>query len=70
MATSSIFRSVNPKDKVSIRKLLRALEHSKGSPSIDVQMTRSVSNFTPEQITKAFGDKNQIIWFSCFAIFE
>lgn len=58
MATSSIFRNVKPRDKIGIRRLLRALEHSKESRTIDVQMTRSVSEFTPEQITKAFGDNN------------
>lgn len=59
MATSSIFRTVNPKDKNSIRKLVQALEYSKATKAEDVQMTRSVSNFTTDQIRKAFGDSNE-----------
>ncbi|MGN0185807.1 MAG: hypothetical protein ACI4AL_11865 [Aristaeellaceae bacterium] len=59
MATSSIFRAVNPKDKNSIRKLVQALEYSKATKAEDVQMTRSVSNFTTDQIRKAFGDSNE-----------
>lgn len=58
MATSSIFNTVHPKDKVSIRKLVHALERSQASKAEDVQMTRSVSEFTPDQIKKIFGDQN------------
>lgn len=58
MATSSIFTTVKPKDKVGIRKLVRALEHSKATKAADVQMSRSVSEFTPDQIMKAFGENN------------
>lgn len=64
MATSSIFRTVSPKDKVGIRKLVQALEHSKATHAVEVQMSRSVSEFTPEQITKAFGDSNDGLQYS------
>lgn len=58
MATSSILTSVHPKDKPSIRKLVKALEYSKESPAQEVQMSRSVSEFTADQIKKIFGDND------------
>lgn len=58
MATSSIFKTVNPKDKTAIRKLVSALENSQSSKACEVQMSRPVSDFTQEQIVSIFGDKN------------
>ena len=58
MATSSIFKSIKPNDKVGIRKLVRALERSKESKAQEVQMSRAVSEFTAEQLKKAFGEKD------------
>lgn len=58
VATSSIFSTVHPKDKASVRKLVHALEHSQASKAEEVQMTRSVSDFTAEQIKKIFGDND------------
>lgn len=59
MATSSIFTNVRPKDKTSIRKLVKALEHSRTFKGKEVQITHSVSDFTPEQIQKIFGDNDE-----------
>lgn len=59
MATSSIFNKVNPKDKPRIRKLVQALERSKESKAPDVQMSRSVSEFTADQIQKIFGSNDE-----------
>lgn len=56
MATSSIYTFVHPKDKKCIRKLVNALEHSQKCKVEEVQMTRSVSEFTAEQIKEIFGD--------------
>ena len=58
MATSSIFTTVNPKNKAAIRKLVSALENSQAVKSHDVQMSRPVSEFTQEQIATIFGEKN------------
>ena len=59
MATSSIFNTVHPKDKTRIRKLVRALEHSQASKAEEVQLTRSVSDFTADQVKKIFGDNDE-----------
>lgn len=58
MATSSIFNKVNPKDKVRIRRLVRAMEHSQATKAAEVQMSRAVSDFTAEQIREIFGEEN------------
>lgn len=58
VATSSIFNTVHTKDKASIRRLVNALERSQASKAQDVQMSRSVSDFTEDQIKKIFGDEN------------
>lgn len=54
MATSSIFNQVNPKDKPRILKIVQALERSQASEAPLVQMSRSVSDFTDDQIQKIF----------------
>lgn len=59
MATSSIFTKVNPKDKIRIRKLVNALERSQAQKPADVQMSRSVSDFTAEQIQSIFGENDE-----------
>lgn len=56
MATSSIYTSVHPKDKKSIHKLVNALEHSQACKTEEVQMSRSVSEFTADQIKEIFGE--------------
>lgn len=59
MATSSIFNKVNPKDKPRILKLVKALERSQASQSPNVQMSRSVSEFTSDDIQKIFNSNDE-----------
>ena len=59
VATSSIFNKVNPKDKPRILKLVKALERSQASQSPNVQMSRSVSEFTSDDIQKIFNSNDE-----------
>ena len=59
VATSSIFNKVNPKDKPRILKLVKALERSQASQSPNVQMSRSVSEFTSDDIQKILNSNDE-----------
>lgn len=61
MATSSIFREIRLKDKRQLNKLVRALEHSRASQSVPVQMSRPYSDMSKEQMQKLFGEKDDRI---------
>lgn len=59
MATSSIYKDINAKDKISIRKLVNALEKSSVSKPNDVVMSRPVSDMSREEIRKLFGGSDE-----------
>nr|DAT64077.1 MAG TPA: hypothetical protein [Caudoviricetes sp.] len=59
MATSSIYREVNVKDKGHVRKLVNALERSRASKAQEVKMSRKVNVLTKEQMEKMFGGNDE-----------
>lgn len=59
MATSSIYKDINAKDKASIMKLVKALEKSSASKPHDVVMSRPVSDMSKEEIRKLFGGSDE-----------
>ncbi len=60
MATSSIFEQIRAKDKKTIRKLVSAMERSRASKVPEVQMSRTPSDMTKEEIQKIFGETERI----------
>ena len=56
MATKSILKDINVKEKNFGRSLVNALENSKGKHSKDVQLSRTYSEITGEKIKQLFGN--------------
>ena len=52
MATKSILKEVNVRNKVLGRKLVNALEHSKNKGCITVELTKPVNEIRREQIKR------------------
>ena len=59
MATKSILKSVNIKNKGAALSLARAMENAHSKKSIPVKMSRPVSEATEDEIMQMFGDKNR-----------
>ena len=57
MATKSILKSINIKDRKSARSLVNALENASGKHAKDVVRSRSFSDASREDIRKMFGEK-------------
>lgn len=55
MATKSILKEVQIKDKASARKLVSALENAGNAKSKRVTVSRTVSTATKEDIRRMFG---------------
>ncbi|MCR5835917.1 MAG: hypothetical protein K6G88_05390 [Lachnospiraceae bacterium] len=56
MATRSITKNIDIRDKKLGKNLIVALEHASGKKSKDVQLTRTCVDISGEQIKKLFGD--------------
>ncbi|MBQ3969995.1 MAG: hypothetical protein II685_05900 [Clostridia bacterium] len=54
MATSSLYANVKIKKKVSCRKLVEALEHSKAKKSTPVNFSRTVERVKGKRIKELF----------------
>lgn len=54
MATKSILKEVNVRNKVLGRKLVNALENAKNKGSITVELTKPVNEIRREQIKEIF----------------
>ncbi len=54
MATKSILKEVNVRNKVLGRKLVNALEHAKNKGCITVELTKPVNEIRREQIKEIF----------------
>lgn len=54
MATKSILKEVNVRNKILGRKLVNALEHAKNKGSINVELTKPVNEIRREQIKEIF----------------
>lgn len=57
MATKSILKSINIKDRKNGSKLVNALESAKGKKAKDVIMSKAVCMADDSLIKKMFGDK-------------
>lgn len=57
MATKSILKNINIKEKNMGRNFVTALEHAKDKPCKEVVITKSCSVLTSDQIRVVFGDK-------------
>jgi hypothetical protein len=57
MATKSITKNINIKDRTSARNLASALENSKNKGHKVVTMSKSVRDVKGEEIVKMFGAK-------------
>ena len=57
MATSSIMKSVNVKNKKNVRRLLNALESTTTEKGKKVVISKSVTELSAESVSKIFGDK-------------
>lgn len=61
MATKSVLKSVQIKNRRSALGLVRALENAHGKRSQEVVHNRTFSDATREEIRKMFGEKNDRI---------
>lgn len=57
MATKSILKEIDVRDKKFANNLINALEHAANKGSIEVRLTKPVSEVKREQIKKLFGEK-------------
>ncbi len=58
MATKSILKDINIKDKKTVAALVNALEHASGKKAQDVKRERSYSEASRAEIKKMFGGSN------------
>lgn len=58
VATKSILRNVNIRDRKGAAALARAMENAASVKSRPVEMSRPVSEATKDEIRKMFGDRN------------
>lgn len=57
MATRSITKNIDIRDKRLGKNLIVALENASGKKSKEVQMSRTYTDLSDEQIKKIFGGK-------------
>lgn len=57
MATKSILKSVNIRNRAAANALANAIEHAKERKNAPVKMSRPVSDATEDEIKEMFGDK-------------
>lgn len=58
MATKSVLKSVNIKNRSSALALVRALENAHGKKAQEVAYSRTFSDASRDEIKKMFGEKN------------
>lgn len=56
MATKSVLKNVNIKNRASALSLVNALENAKGKHAQRVKKTRTFSDASRDEIRKMFGD--------------
>ena len=61
MATKSILKSIDIKDRATANAFINALENASGKKSKQVQHTRVCTDANRDEIRKMFGDKNDRI---------
>lgn len=57
MATKSVLKTIDIKERRSVLTFVRAMEHAKEKTAQPVCKTRSFSDASREEIKKMFGDK-------------